>query len=68
MLNLGIKDNRVSVPQFQVTLWHCGGCDSFISIHSAQIVDAPLCPLCGDLLLEPCGNLYSASLLQFADA
>jgi hypothetical protein len=68
MLNLGIKDNRASVPQFQASLWHCDGCNSFVSIHSTRIVDAALCPLCGDHSLEPCGNIYSASVLQFADA
>jgi hypothetical protein len=68
MLNVGIRDNRDTVTQLRATLWRCGGCNVYISIHSRNIVDEASCPVCGDLPLELCGTFDSILGLQFADA
>ena len=28
--------------------WHCARCRSFISLHSAEAVEDPFCPICSD--------------------
>jgi len=68
MLNLEIKNSASAFPQPGTTLWHCDLCDAFISIHSAQILRAALCPVCGDVTLEFCGRVNSMPGIQFGDA
>jgi hypothetical protein len=54
-----------SVPPSQATLWQCEVCNSFISIHSAEYVTEPLCPICGDVRVEFRGELQDLSGPQF---
>ena len=70
MLNTRLMNRRTTLPQMQMdaTLWRCDQCNSFVSIHSAQLVDEALCPACGDELLEFCGTVGSILGVQFADA
>jgi uncharacterized paraquat-inducible protein A len=68
MLNLDISNRHTTLPQLGTTLWHCGQCNAFISIHSAQLLDAALCPGCGKVRLEFCGRLTSIPGIQFGDA
>jgi uncharacterized paraquat-inducible protein A len=68
MLNVGAMSDRATVPQLRATLWRCERCNSFISIHSVQILDEAWCPACGNLPLELCGTFNSILGLQFADA
>jgi uncharacterized paraquat-inducible protein A len=70
MLNMRIMNRQTTAPHMQMdaTLWRCGQCNSFISIHSAQFVDQALCPTCGNVPLEFCGSFGSILGIQFADA
>jgi uncharacterized paraquat-inducible protein A len=68
MLNIGMRNDRTTVPQLHATLWRCDQCSSLISIHSMQIVDEAFCPVCGDAPLDPCGTFDSILGLPFADA
>jgi rubrerythrin len=61
------EDRRLSAS-LQATLWRCRTCNSFISIHSAEPVSEPFCPVCGDVPVEFCGRFQSIFGLQFADA
>jgi hypothetical protein len=69
MLNLDITNQNAGLPQFGTTLWHCGRCDAFISIRSAQLLEGVFCPVCGEVVvLEFCGRLSSMPCIQFGDA
>jgi len=68
MLNLDITTQYAGPPKFGMTLWHCGRCDAFISIRSAQLLEGVFCPVCGEVVLEFCGRLSSMPCIQFGDA
>lgn len=68
MLTLEMTNCRTSPKQVCTTLWHCNGCDAFVSIHSAQHPDAIHCPVCGEVLLDFCGRLSTIPGIQFGDA
>jgi hypothetical protein len=38
------------------SLWRCEVCETFVSIHSAQIVVQASCPICCDSQLKFCGS------------
>ena len=52
MFNMEITNSCASVPQQRATLWRCGQCNSFVSIHSVFVLDEALCPACGFVQLE----------------
>lgn len=70
MLNMGNMSQRTTSrhTDMDATLWRCDQCNSFISIHSAQVVDEAFCPSCRDVPLEFCGAFGSVLGIQFADA
>lgn len=68
MLNSEVPSDHAKLPDLRATLWRCGHCNSFISIHSAQPVEEALCPACGVALLDLCGTFDSILGLQFANA
>jgi hypothetical protein len=68
MLKLDIASPYTAPPQFRTTLWHCGRCDAFISIRSAQFLEEAPCPVCGEVVLEFCGKVSSMPWIQFGDA
>jgi len=67
-LNATVGTAKAMNPPLQATLWRCGMCNSFISIHAPQLVTEPLCPICGDVAIEFCGRFQSIFGLEFADA
>jgi DNA-directed RNA polymerase subunit RPC12/RpoP len=68
MLKLEIASQYTAPPHFRTTLWHCGRCDAFISIRSAQLLEEAPCPVCGEVVLEFCGKISSMPWIQFGDA
>jgi len=68
MLNLDVSNRHTTLPQLGATLWHCDQCNAFISIHSAQRLDAAFCPACGGVRLEFCGKLTGMPGIQFGEA
>lgn len=68
MLTLDITNHYTAMPHFGTTLWHCSRCDAFISIRSAQLRDAAMCPVCGVVVLDFCGRLTNMPWIQFGDA
>jgi predicted RNA-binding Zn-ribbon protein involved in translation (DUF1610 family) len=50
------------------TLWQCSKCNAFIAIHSPYRIVEPLCPLCGDVDVDFCGEFHSMFGMQLADA
>jgi len=67
MFIMGTADYPVTRPELKGTLWHCERCNSFVSIHSAQLLHEALCPIC-TRQLEFCGTFDSILGWQFADA
>lgn len=67
MLDMTSSSSGAKYPALQATLWRCGRCDSFVSIHSPRIVTEVLCPACG-ISMEFCGSFQSILGLQVADA
>jgi hypothetical protein len=68
MLEMGVTIYRSPVSGLHASLWRCKRCDSFVSIHSPQIVEQALCPIWGIPSLEFCRTFQSVLGLQFADA
>ena len=68
MFNMEITNSCASVPQQRATLWRCGQCNSFVSIHSVFVLDEALCPACGFVQLELCGTFDNVLGKQVADA
>jgi uncharacterized paraquat-inducible protein A len=68
MMNVEIASDRATAPQLHATLWRCDRCNSFVAIHSVQVLDEALCPACGTIPLQLCGTFNSILGLQFADA
>ena len=68
MLTSDITNRSNTLPRLSTTLWHCGRCDAFISIKSAQVLNEAFCPACGDVLLEFCGSLSGIPGVEFGDA
>jgi rubrerythrin len=64
-LTFEVSKGRDTVPPSQATLWQCEVCDTFISIHSAECVTEPLCPICGDVRVQFCGELQDLFGPQF---
>ncbi len=67
MLDIEATSLGAKSPPLQITLWRCERCNSFVSIHSLQLIDDPICPLCG-MPLEFCGMLSSIFGIPLADA
>jgi hypothetical protein len=67
MFITGSTNRPTTIPQLKGTLWHCEKCGSFVSIHSARIVQELRCPLClSDL--EFCAAFDSGLGQPFGDA
>jgi uncharacterized paraquat-inducible protein A len=58
----------LATQTLHAALWRCDKCDSYIAIHSPQMVETAICPLCGDVPLGFCGSFQNILGLQFADA
>jgi hypothetical protein len=68
MFNLGTRAYPANRPELKGTLWFCGRCHSFITVHSAKAIDEALCPICMDAELDFCGTVESILGSGFADA
>ncbi len=42
--------------ELTTSLWKCEVCESFVSIHSPQLVMHASCPACDQGILSYCGN------------
>jgi hypothetical protein len=54
MYIMGTLNYPLAHTELSGTLWHCGICDSFVSIHRAIPVKQPMCPTCAEGLLDFC--------------
>jgi hypothetical protein len=69
MLDLGVTISCSSVSPLHASLWRCETCNSFVSIHSAKMIEQAFCPVCKDSPLELCcGSFQSILGLPFANA
>jgi hypothetical protein len=68
MLDVGVANDHSVVHPLHASLWRCERCNSFVSIHSPQIVEQAVCPACREWSLELCGSFQSILGVQFADA
>ncbi len=62
MFITGSSSHTVHTPAMTGTLWHCGKCGSFISLHTERIVEDLSCPMCLNEL-EFC-NSFDSGLVQ----
>jgi hypothetical protein len=68
MLNLEVTNIDAATRRPIATLWHCGHCQAFISIHSAHALSEAFCPVCVEMPLEFCGSFNNIPEFQFAEA
>jgi hypothetical protein len=67
MFITGSFSHTVPTPTMRGTLWHCEQCGSFISIHSARVVEDLSCPVCLSEL-EFCNSFDSGLVQSVCDA
>jgi len=68
MLDVGVASYDGAASPLRASLWRCEICNSFVSIHSPQVVEHALCPACRTASLEFCGSFESILGLWCADA